>query len=160
MIKDLSPLPVQDDKYLLPKAPWIHTINPEFKTDRPSVFGALGMLPKRRCWIPPLCSILLTGYGKTGAGRIPGDGFPWLPWPPRGCMNPKGRSMHCWCPSPLIRIYPTGIITRTGLTIYLPGNGGLLTAVAMMCAGMTMKKNLLPGIPKNGKMESQVGRAV
>ena len=37
------------------------------------------------------------------------------------------------------------------LTLYMPGNGGLLTAVAMMCAGWdeTTKKN--PGFPDNGK---------
>lgn len=37
------------------------------------------------------------------------------------------------------------------LTIYLPGNGGLLTAVAMMCAGFDGNKNPNPGFPKNGK---------
>jgi hypothetical protein len=37
------------------------------------------------------------------------------------------------------------------LTIYLPGNGGLLSAVAMMCAGYDGCKTTNPGIPKNGK---------
>ena len=37
------------------------------------------------------------------------------------------------------------------LRIYLPGNGGLLAAVAMMCAGFDGSKELNPGIPKNGK---------
>lgn len=37
------------------------------------------------------------------------------------------------------------------LRIYLPGNGGLLAAVAMMCAGWDGSKGNCPGFPKNGK---------
>ncbi|MBD0280317.1 MAG: hypothetical protein ICV81_20475, partial [Flavisolibacter sp.] len=36
------------------------------------------------------------------------------------------------------------------LRIYLPGNGGLLLAIAMMVAGYD-GSSALPGIPKNGK---------
>lgn len=37
------------------------------------------------------------------------------------------------------------------LTIYLPGNGGLLAAVALMCAGFDDNKIPNPGFPKDGK---------
>jgi hypothetical protein len=37
------------------------------------------------------------------------------------------------------------------LTIYLPGNGSLLAAVALMCAGYDGNKIANPGFPKNGK---------
>ncbi len=37
------------------------------------------------------------------------------------------------------------------LRIYLPGNGGLLTAVAMMCAGWDGNSISTPGFPKDGK---------
>ena len=37
------------------------------------------------------------------------------------------------------------------LRIYLPGNGGLLTAVALMCAGWDGCTTKNPGFPKNGK---------
>jgi len=33
----------------------------------------------------------------------------------------------------------------------LPGNGGLLTAIAMMCAGWEGNTIINPGIPKDGK---------
>lgn len=36
------------------------------------------------------------------------------------------------------------------LRIYLPGNGALLTAIAMMCAGYQGCQNETPGFPKNG----------
>ncbi|MEI7736398.1 MAG: hypothetical protein WCI49_13090 [Ferruginibacter sp.] len=37
------------------------------------------------------------------------------------------------------------------LTLYLPGNGGWLTAIAMMCAGYDHDTISNPGIPKNVK---------
>lgn len=37
------------------------------------------------------------------------------------------------------------------LRVYLPGNGGLLTAIAMMCAGWDGCAENNPGFPKNGK---------
>ena len=39
------------------------------------------------------------------------------------------------------------------LRIYLPGNGGLLTAVAMMCAGWDGSEGVNPGFPKDGKWD-------
>ena len=36
------------------------------------------------------------------------------------------------------------------LRVYLPGNGGLLTAVAMMCAGWDGNEIETPGFPKDG----------
>ena len=36
------------------------------------------------------------------------------------------------------------------LRVYLPGNGGLLTAVAMMCAGWDGNELLTPGFPDDG----------
>jgi hypothetical protein len=37
------------------------------------------------------------------------------------------------------------------LTLYLPGNGGLLSAIALMCAGYDGSTIRNPGFPKNGK---------
>lgn len=39
------------------------------------------------------------------------------------------------------------------LTIYLPGNGGFLTAIAMMCAGWDGCTTKNPGFPKDGKWD-------
>ena len=41
----------------------------------------------------------------------------------------------------------------TRLRIYLPGNGGLLTAIALMCAGWDGCEIKNPGFPKNGKWD-------
>jgi len=57
-------------------------------------------------------------------------------------------STPAWWPVPFLVL--CGLLT--GLTIrYLPGNGGLLTAIAMMCAGYDGNKKMNPGIPKNGE---------
>jgi hypothetical protein len=37
------------------------------------------------------------------------------------------------------------------LRLYLPGNGGLLADIALMCAGYDGCKTKNPGIPKNGQ---------
>jgi hypothetical protein len=37
------------------------------------------------------------------------------------------------------------------LTLYLPGNGGILSAVALMCAGYDGNTIENPGFPKDGK---------
>jgi hypothetical protein len=37
------------------------------------------------------------------------------------------------------------------LTIYLPGNGGLLSALALMCTGGEGQGAELPGFPKDGR---------
>jgi hypothetical protein len=41
----------------------------------------------------------------------------------------------------------------TRLRIYLPGNGGLLTAVAMMCAGYEGNTSPNQGFPKDWKVK-------
>ena len=42
------------------------------------------------------------------------------------------------------------IYQSSRLRLYLPGNGGLLTAVAMMCAGWDGSEGVNPGFPSDG----------
>jgi hypothetical protein len=55
--------------------------------------------------------------------------------------------------SPKNRYHPNGhVYQRPNLTAYLPANGGLLSAVAMMAAGWTGgPKTAVPGFPADGK---------
>jgi hypothetical protein len=57
--------------------------------------------------------------------------------------------------SPKNRYHPNGHnYQRPGLTSYLPGNGGLLSAIAEMCAGWTGgPETAAPGFPKDGKWD-------
>jgi hypothetical protein len=52
--------------------------------------------------------------------------------------------------TPKNRYLPNGHnYQREGLTIYLPGNGGLLAAVAMMAAGWDGASGHAPGFPRD-----------
>jgi hypothetical protein len=42
---------------------------------------------------------------------------------------------------------------RSDLPVYLPGNGSLLLAAAMMAAGYQDCKEVNPGFPKNGQWQ-------
>lgn len=152
-LKLLSPLPVQDNKYLFAESAVDSYTNPEYRTDHPSVLAALGVMP-------------FTGQvNKT----IMANTFNWI-W-----KNWTWRDTWGWdfpmvamtatrlgMPDKAIEALLMNIQTNTYLVnghnyqddrlrIYMPGNGGLLTAIAMMVAGYDGSKDPLPGIPKNGK---------
>jgi hypothetical protein len=136
VLQKLSPLPVQKDKYLFTESATDSYTNPEFRTDHPAVFGALGMLPQSNWswdktwgWDFPLTAMTATRLG------LPDKAIDALLMPIK--TNTYLNNGHNY--------------QDDRLTIYLPGNGGLLTAVAMMCAGYDGCKTSNPGIPKNGK---------
>ncbi|HEY5407176.1 MAG TPA: hypothetical protein VIJ92_08810 [Ginsengibacter sp.] len=153
VLKKLSPLPVQDDKYLFTESATDSYTNTEYRTDHPSVFGALGMLPQ-------------TGMVDT---TIMHNTFNWIwnnwTWKrtwgwdfPMTAMTATRLGLPEKAIDALLMPIQTNTYLNNGhnyqegrLTIYLPGNGGLLAAIAMMCAGYDGCKIINPGIPKNGK---------
>lgn len=153
VVKNLSPLPVLGDKYLFTESAIDSYTNPEFRTDHPSVFGALGMLPQ-------------TGMVDT---TIMHNTFNWI-WDNWSWKQTWGwdfpmtamTATRLGLPEKAIDALMMNIQTNTylpnghnyqddRLTIYLPGNGGLLTAISMMCAGYDGNKKINPGIPNDGK---------
>ena len=153
VIKDLSPLPIQNDKYLFTESATDSYTNPEFKTDHPSVLGALGMLPQT--------AMVDTVLMKNTFDWI------WSNWSwndtwgwdfPMTAMTAARLNLAEKAIDALMMPITTNTYLKNGhnyqdgrLTIYLPGNGGLLAAIAMMCAGWDGNKIANPGIPKNGK---------
>lgn len=153
VLKKLSPLPMQDDKYLFTESATDSYTNPEYRTDHPSVLGALGMLPQ-------------TGMVDT---TIMHHTFNWIwnnwTWSktwgwdfPMTAMTATRLGLPEKAIDALLMPVQTNTYLNNGhnyqdgrLTIYLPGNGGLLAAIAMMCAGYDGCKTINPGIPKNGK---------
>ncbi|MEO6231010.1 MAG: hypothetical protein ABJB11_03650 [Ferruginibacter sp.] len=153
VIAKLSPLPVQGDKYLFTESATDSYTNPEFRTDHPSVFGAFGMLPQ-------------TGMVDT---TIMHNTFNWIwnnwTWDktwgwdfPMTAMTATRLGLPEKAIEALLMPIHTNTYLVNGhnyqddrLTIYLPGNGGLLTAVALMCAGYDGCTTENPGIPKDGK---------
>lgn len=153
VLQQLSPLPAQDNKYLFTESATDSYTNPEYRTDHPSVFGALGMLPP-------------TGQVDT---TIMKNTFDWIwnnwTWKdtwgwdfPMTAMTATRLGLPEKAIGALLMNIQTNTYLNNGhnyqdgrLRIYMPGNGGLLSAIAMMCAGYDRCKEANPGIPKNGK---------
>jgi hypothetical protein len=152
-LKALSAPIAADGKYLFAETAPDTYSNPRWKTDHPSVVAALGMLPG-------------TGVDRDAMART----FDWIwanwDWPstwgwdyPMMAMTAArlgetGRAIDA-----LLLDTPKNVHRanghnhqRPGLTIYLPGNGGLLYAVAMMAAGWDgAPDGHAPGFPRDGR---------
>lgn len=153
VINQLSKLPIQENKYLFTESATDSYTNPEFRTDHPSVFGALGMLP-------------MTNMVDTTIMQNTFDWI-WTNWSwkdtwgwdfPMTAMTATKLGMPNKAIDALLMPIQTNTYLNNGhnyqdgrLTIYLPGNGGLLTAIAMMCAGWEGNTIQNPGVPKDGK---------
>jgi hypothetical protein len=152
VLSKLSPLPKQEGVYLAAESAPDSYTNPEFKTDHPSVLGAYGMLPRS--------SGLDTATMRRTFELV------WTTWTwsdtwgwdfPMTAMTATRLGLPEKAMEALFMPIRTNTYLKNGhnyqdnrLTLYMPGNGGLLTAVAMMVAGYEGSSEL-PGIPKDGK---------
>jgi hypothetical protein len=150
IIAQLAPLPVRDGVYLAHEnCPQTYT---ERNRDHPSMLGSLGVLPgdgvdretMRRTlhkvmrewnwdetwgWDYPMTAMTAARLGET---KIAVDAL--LMQTPKNRYLPNG---HNW--------------QRDNLPCYLPGNGGLLYAIAMMAGGWRgAPKGSAPGFPADG----------
>ncbi len=148
IIDNLSSLPVQNGIYSAVEPPPYTNI-----TDHPSMLAALGLLPKTplvdesvmrqtaldtyRTWSWPDTwgwdyPMLAMTAARTGLRELAVDAFFIVS--KKNLYWPNGHNYQ-----------------RENLPLYLPGNGGLLTAVAMMAAGWDgAPPGHAPGFPDNG----------
>jgi hypothetical protein len=152
VISKLSPLPIQDGHYLAAESAPDSYTNPEYKTDHPSVLGTFGMLPAT--------SLLDKAVMKNTFDLV------WNTWSwndtwgwdfPMTAMTAARLGLPDKAIDALMMKVQTNTYLLNGhnyqddrLRMYLPGNGGLLTAVAMMCAGWDGNTVINPGFPKDG----------
>lgn len=152
VVKKLSVLPVQDNLYLAAESARDSYTNPEYRTDHPSVLAALGVMPA-------------TGQVNTGLMKNTFDWI-WNNWTwrdtwgwdfPMTAMTAARLGMPGKAIDALLMNIQTNTYLPNGhnyqderLRIYMPGNGGLLTAIAMMVAGYDGSNTQMPGIPTNG----------
>ena len=153
VVAQLSKLPVQNNVYLATESATDSYTNPEYKTDHPSVFGTYGMLPE---------TTLLDKKIMRNTFDLIWDTWSWKEtwgWDfPMTAMTAARLGMPEKAVDALFMDVQTNTYLLNGhnyqegrLPIYLPGNGGILTAVAMMCAGWDGTTDNNPGFPKNGK---------
>jgi hypothetical protein len=153
VLRALAKLPVEDDKYLFAETATGTYSDKKWVDDHPSVLAALGMLPGPEVdratmrwtldwiwtnwnwpdtwgWDYPMVAMCAARVGETERAV---DAL--LLDTPKNHYRLNGHNHQ-----------------RSGLTIYLPGNGGLLYATAMMAAGWDgAPKKHAPGFPDNGQ---------
>ena len=152
VLEKLSALPVQNGVYLATESATDSYTNPEYETDHPSVLGTYGMLPE---------TALLNKTIMKNTFDLVWDTWSWEDtwgWDfPMTAMAAARLGMPQKAVEALFMNVQTNTYLRSGhnyqeerLPIYLPGNGGLLTAIAMMCAGWDGSTDDNPGFPKDG----------
>ncbi len=156
VIEGLSPLAQKDGLYLAAESAPDSYENPRFMSDHPAVLGAFGMLPLS----PLVDSIIMKNTFN----------YVWEHWQwnqtwgwdfPMTAMAATRLGMPDKAVDALFMDVETNTYLPNGhnyqnqrLRLYLPGNGGLLTAVAMMCAGWDGAPNIhAPGFPQDGSWQ-------
>ncbi|MFT3753190.1 MAG: hypothetical protein QM800_10050 [Paludibacter sp.] len=152
MIDKLSPLAYQNGLYLAAETATDTYKDIRFTSDHMAVLGALGILPK--------CPLVRKDYMQNTLNWI-WDNWNWgktWGWDyPMTAMNAARLGDGKKAVGALLMDKRTNTYLPNGhnyqdsrLRVYLPGNGGLLTAISMMCAGWDGNKTKNPGFPKDG----------
>ncbi len=153
IISKLSVLPIKDGVYLA------HEKCPDtfekYNYDHPSMLAAYGMLPGYRVDKTVMIKTLNKVLNSWQMEKVWGWDFPMIAMTAARLGLPELAINVLLYDSPK-NIYLTNGHNRQApgkdLPCYLPGNGGLLTAVAMMSAGWdNCIKGNAPGFPSNGK---------
>ncbi|WP_080905084.1 hypothetical protein [Parabacteroides sp. Marseille-P3160] len=155
IINKLSSLAAKDNLYLAAESIPATYHNKLYTSDHPSVLCAYGFLPES-----PLFKgdIMLNTFNwifdKWNWSHTWGWDFPILAMTAARLRQPQKAI------AALLMDERTNIYLSNGhnyqnkmLRIYLPGNGGLLTAIAMMCAGWDGCDETNPGFPKDGNWD-------
>lgn len=152
VINKLAPLPVQDGVYLSTESAKDSFTFSKWMTDHPAVLGALGMVPES----PKLDKKIMKNtldiiWERWNWEHTWGWDFPMT------AMNAVRLGLPNKALDALFMDIQTNKYLKNGhnfqdkrLRIYLPGNGGVLTTVAMMLEGWDSSTGEFPGFPKDG----------
>lgn len=144
VLKKLSPLPVKDGLYLCSEDTRDTWENPRYKSDHPIIAGIAGMIPET-----PLVDKIILGNTLDTIQKVWnwnttwGWDFPLLAMSAAATGRPEQAVDFLLMDAPKNRYLLNGhnFQDATRLMIYLPGNGGLLTAVAYMCTSGSFPRN-------------------
>jgi hypothetical protein len=153
IINKLAPLPVFEGVYLSTENNKDSYTNEKWLRDHPSVLGALGMVPASRKLNPSIMKNTFDTVWKVWKWE---DTWGWDF--PMTAMTAARLNMPDKAIDALFMKVRTNTYLKNGhnyqdkrLRIYLPGNGGVLIAVAMMAGGWDGSSGENPGFPKDGK---------
>lgn len=153
IIDKLAPLPVHNGVYLSTENNKDSFTNEKWLRDHPSVLGALGMVPAS----PKLDKATMQRTFDTvwKVWQWPdtwGWDFPMTALTAARLGNPNKAIDALFMKEQTNTYLKNGHNYQDGrLRIYLPGNGGVLIAVAMMAGGWDGSVGQNPGFPKDGK---------
>lgn len=152
IIDKMSPLAAQDSLYLAAETALDTYKDTRFTSDHMAVLAALGVLPKS----PLVREDLMLNtfdwiYDNWQWGRTWGWDYPTTAMNAVRLGQPE-RALNALLMDKRTNTYlPNGHNYQDKrLRCYLPGNGGLLTAVALMTAGWDGCEEKNPGFPKDG----------
>jgi hypothetical protein len=144
--RGLAPLPKRDGLYVLsPERTEVHG------GSHPDALGVYGMLPPLEGVDAAAARATVEHMAATWDCMGWGWDFPWMAMAAARCGRPDLAVEALLSPHPNNRYDERGINTG-GPCPYLPGNGGLLYAVAMMAAGWDGAPAVhAPGFPADGR---------
>jgi hypothetical protein len=148
--KHLAPLPENDGLYLL-SPEWTDTYTNR-AWEHPDLIGVLGMLPPMDGVDAETAHSTVLKVSKTwNWDRCWGWDFPWMAMAAARTGEP-GIAVDVLLSGSIKNHYDERGANTGGSNPYLPGNGGLLYAVAMMAAGWDgAPARHAPGFPDNGQ---------
>lgn len=154
LIDKLSPLAYNSDGLYLAAEDAVDTYKDiRYTSDHMAVLGAVGILPQNKLIRPDYMKNTLHWiWDNWNWGKTWGWDYPMT------AMNAARLGEPDKAVGALLMEKRTNTYLINGhnyqdarLRVYLPGNGGLLSAVAMMCAGWDGNDVVTPGFPKDGK---------
>jgi hypothetical protein len=153
VLHKLAPYPVSDGKYLFTETTPDSYADPKWRVDHPAVLDALSYIAAPGVDNVTMSNTLDWVCANWDWSRTWGWDYPLIAMTAARLGEPDRAVDALLLDSPVNHYALNGqVYQRPGLSIYLPANGGLLYAVAMMAAGWDGAPNRdAPGFPDNGQ---------
>ena len=155
LINRISPLAAKDSLYLAAETAPETYEDIRFTSDHPAVLGAVGILPMT----PQADTVIMRNtlhwiLDNWNWDKTWGWDFPMVAMNAARMDEPQNAVDALLMDKRTNTYLPNGHNYQDNrLRLYLPGNGGLLTAVAMMCAGWDGQEKQNPGFPADGSWD-------
>jgi protein-glucosylgalactosylhydroxylysine glucosidase len=152
VLRALSPLPMRDGLYVNAESAPTTFTDADQRRDHPTVLGAYGFVGSPRVDREAMRRTLRRVMETWQWPETWGWDYPLVAMTAARLGEPEVAVEALLMDTPKNRYLPNGHnYQRPGLSIYLPGNGGVLLAAAMMAAGWDGAPNAhAPGFPRRG----------
>jgi hypothetical protein len=152
VLNALSPLPMRDGLYVNTESAPTTFTDANQRRDHPTLLGAYGFVASPRVEPEAMRRTLRKVFETWQWPDTWGWDYPLVAMTAARVGEPTLAIDALLMDTPKNRYHPNGHnYQRPGLTIYLPGNGGLLSATAMMAAGWDgAPSTSAPGFPRAG----------